>query len=139
MKAERHTTSVVYYRYRPWIQGVSGTYRESSSTPMACRKRRHLLGLFLFYFLISHLPVLFCIYLMLSKLSLELSCWPEGRPVVTDVSPLSGISGLPFDSIFLSAVLLLCLVLLPLLSCRFSPFGPVPCLLFRNVFNLSQG
>ena len=40
--------------------------------------------------------------------------WPEGRPSVSDVPPpLFEISGL-FDSMFLSALLLFCLVPLPL-------------------------
>ena len=38
----------------------------------------------------------------------NLSPRPEGRPDSSDVSPLSGISGLSFDSIFLSAPLSLC-------------------------------
>ena len=40
----------------------------------------------------------------------------EGRPGVADVSPLSGISGLSFDSTLLSPLLFLCLVLLLFLS-----------------------
>ena len=44
---------------------------------------------------------------------------PEGRPEMSDVSPLSGISGLSFDSILLSPLLLFCLVLLPFLSYLF--------------------
>ena len=38
---------------------------------------------------------------------------PEGRPGMSDVSPLSGISGLSFDSTLLSPLLFFCLVLLP--------------------------
>ncbi len=49
---------------------------------------------------------------------------PEGRPGMSDVSPLSGISGLSFDSTLLSPVLFFCLVLLPFLSYRFLPAGP---------------
>ena len=41
---------------------------------------------------------------------------PEGRPGMSDVSPLSGISGLSFDPTLLSALLFFCLVLLPFLS-----------------------
>ena len=41
---------------------------------------------------------------------------PEGRPGMSDVSPLSGISGLSFDSTLLSPLLFFCLVLLPFLS-----------------------
>ena len=48
---------------------------------------------------------------------------PEGRPEMSDVSPLSGISGLSFDSTLLSP-LFFCLVLLPFLSYRFLPAGP---------------
>ena len=49
---------------------------------------------------------------------------PEGRPGMSDVSPLSGISGLSFDSTLLSPLLFFCLVLLPFLSYRFLPAGP---------------
>ena len=49
---------------------------------------------------------------------------PEGRPGMSDVSPLSGISGLSFDSTLLSLLLFFCLVLLPFLSYRFLPAGP---------------
>ena len=44
---------------------------------------------------------------------------PEGRPGMSDVFPLSGISGLSFDSTLLSP-----LFLLPFLSYRFLPAGP---------------
>ena len=44
---------------------------------------------------------------------------PEGRPGMSDVSPLSGISGLSFDSTFLSPLLFFCLVLLLFLSYLF--------------------
>ena len=49
---------------------------------------------------------------------------PEGRPGMSDVSPLSGISGLSFDSTLLSPLLFFCLVLLPFLSYRVLPAGP---------------
>ena len=49
---------------------------------------------------------------------------PKGRPGMSDVSPLSGISGLSFDSTLLSPLLFFCLVLLPFLSYRFPPAGP---------------
>ena len=49
---------------------------------------------------------------------------PEGRPGMSDVSPLSGISGLSFDSTLLSPFLFFCLVLLPFLSYLFLPAGP---------------
>ena len=45
--------------------------------------------------------------------------WPEGRPGSSDVSPLSGISGMSFDSVFLSALLLFCLALFLNLSTLF--------------------
>ena len=44
---------------------------------------------------------------------------PEGRPGMSDVSPLSGISGLSFDSTLLSPLLFFCLVLLLFLSIVF--------------------
>ena len=43
---------------------------------------------------------------------------------MSDVFPLSGISGLSFDSTLLSPLLFFCLVLLPFLSYRFLPAGP---------------
>ena len=49
---------------------------------------------------------------------------PEGRPGMSDVSPLSGISGLSFDSTLLSPLFFFCLVLLPFLSYLFLPAGP---------------
>ena len=70
-------------------------------------------GLFLVCCLISRLLVRSSIS-MLSPFF-----WSEGRLGSSDVSSLSGISGLSFDSIFLSALLLFCLVLLLILS---SPF-----------------
>ena len=50
-------------------------------------------------------------------------CFPEGRPGMSDVSLLSGISGLSFDFTLLSPLLFFCLVLLPFLSYRFLPAG----------------
>ena len=47
----------------------------------------------------------------------------EGRPGMSDVSPLSGISGLSFDSTLLSPVLFF-LVLLPFLPDLFLLAGP---------------
>ena len=47
---------------------------------------------------------------------------PKGRPGISDVSPLSGISGLSFDSALLSPVLFFCLVLLPFLPYLFLNF-----------------
>ena len=41
------------------------------------------------------------------------SC-PEGRPVSSDVIPVSGISGLSFGSSFLSALFFFCLVSRPI-------------------------
>ena len=46
---------------------------------------------------------------------------PEGRPGMSDVSPLSGISGLSFDSTLLSTRLFFCLV-------------PLLCLIFFSAF-----
>ena len=43
---------------------------------------------------------------------------------VLDVSPLSGISGLSFDSTLLSPLSFFCLVLLPVQSDLFLPAGP---------------
>ena len=49
---------------------------------------------------------------------------PEGRLGMSDVSPLSGISGLSFDSTLISPLLFFCLVLLPFLSYLFQPARP---------------
>ena len=55
---------------------------------------------------------------------------PKVRPGVFDVSLLSGSSGLPLDSHFLSALSFLCLLLF--LSCRFSVNCPFFCLFPRK-------
>ena len=52
------------------------------------------------------------------------------------VSPLSGISGLSFDSTLLSPLLFFCLVLLPFLSYRFLPAGPFFKKFSRKFFNI---
>ena len=44
---------------------------------------------------------------------------------MSDVSPLSGISGLSFDSTLLSSVLFFCLLPLLVLSCLFSAYLPL--------------
>ena len=65
---------------------------------------------------------------------MEMRCYrktPEGMLGMSDVSPLSGISGLSLDSIFLSPVLFLCLVLLPFLS--FSACWPVLLNFFQKI------
>ena len=63
--------------------------------------------------------------------------WREARDVWCP-PPLSGISGLSFDSPFLSSLLFFCLVLLLFLSCHFSTNGPFSCLFFflenSNIF-----
>ena len=61
---------------------------------------------------------------------------PEGRPGVSDVSSLSGISGLSFDSTLLSPRLFFCLVLLPFLSYRFLPAGPFFYTFSRKFFKI---
>ena len=65
------------------------------------------------------------------KCSQPPSVHPEGRLGMSDVHLLSGISGLSFDSPFLSPLLLFfCLVLLLFLSCHFSANGPFSWLFF---------
>ena len=49
---------------------------------------------------------------------------PTGRPGISDVLSQSGISGLSFDSPFLSPLLFFCLVLLFFPFCHFSANGP---------------
>ena len=61
---------------------------------------------------------------------------PEGRQGMSDVSPMSGISGLSFDSTLLSPLLFFCLVLLPFLSYRFLPAGPFFSTFSRKFFNI---
>ena len=53
-----------------------------------------------------------------------------------DVSPLSGISGLSFDSTLLSPLLFFCLVLLPFLPYLFLPAGPFFLTFSRKFFNI---
>ena len=59
---------------------------------------------------------------------------PEGRPGSSDVSTLSGISGLLFDSIFLWSLVILPSPVAHSVFLLVSAFGPVCCLLSRNVF-----
>ena len=55
--------------------------------------------------------------------SIKLNIYPERRPGMSEVPhPLSGISGLSFDSPFLSPLLFFCAVLMLFLSCPFSCF-----------------
>ena len=61
---------------------------------------------------------------------------PEGRPGMSDVSPLSGISGMSFDSTLLSPLLFFCLVLLPFLSYHFLSAGPFFSTFPRKFFNI---
>ena len=61
---------------------------------------------------------------------------PEGRPGMSDVSLLSGISGLSFDSLFLSLLSFFCLVLLLLLFCHFSANGPFSWLFPKKLSNI---
>ena len=69
---------------------------------------------------------------------LVLVCYvpPEGRPGMSDVSPLSRISGLSFDSTLLSPLLFFCLVLLPFLSYLFLLAGPFFWTFSRKFFNI---
>ena len=55
---------------------------------------------------------------------------------MSDVSPLSGISGLSFDSPLLSPLLFFCIVLLLFLSYLFFflPVGPFSCTFSRKFF-----
>ena len=63
---------------------------------------------------------------------------PEGRPGMSDVLLLSGISGLSFDSPFLSPLLFFfCLVLLLFLSCHFPANGPFSWLFSRKLKHFS--
>ena len=64
---------------------------------------------------VLHITVMITLFLYYS---------PEGSLGMSDVSFLSGISGLSFDSPFLSPLLFFCLVLLLFLSCHFSANGP---------------
>ena len=57
---------------------------------------------------------------------------PEGRPGMSDVSLLSRISGLSFDSPFLSPLIFFWLVLLLFLSCHFFANGPFSWLFFQK-------
>ena len=109
---------------------------------------------FFFFFLIIHYYIhsflfnlwgfLFCFLFLFSLVYLVgfffflvffLLFFPKGRPGMSDVSPLSGISGLSFDSTLLSPVLFFCLVLLPFLSYCFLPAGPFFSTFSRKFFN----
>ena len=69
-------------------------------------------------------PTFSRLVLVLHRLGVLSAIPPEGGPGMSDVSPLSGISGLSFGSILLSTLLFFCLVLLPFLSNLFLPAGP---------------
>ena len=78
--------------------------------------------------------------------SVSLSCFtfyffvslklPEGRPGMSDASPLSGISGLLFHSTLLFHLLFFCLVLLPFVSYLFLPAGPFFWTFSRKFFSV---
>ena len=117
----------------PWSFLGVNVLKALTSAIMASRKRQLVLGLFLFFCLVSRLLVLSVICNTFKILPYTPPfVWPEWRSGASDVSPKAGISGLSFDSIFLS-LLLFCLVLLLLPS---SPFGPVSSLLSRKFFEL---
>ena len=61
--------------------------------------------------------------------------YPEGRPGMSDLTLLSGISGLSFESPFLSCLSFLCLVLLLFLSGHFNANRPFSCLFVRLVLS----
>ena len=63
-------------------------------------------------------------FLLNCPLVYDCGFYPEGRPGMSDVTPLSGISGLSFDPTLLSPLLLFCLVLLLFPSYLFLPAGP---------------
>ena len=79
----------------------------------------------------------FYMYVCLHVWCLSMSS-PEGKLGMSDVSPLSGISGLSFDSTLLSPLLFFCLVLLPFLSYRFLPAGPFFWAFSRKFFNVRR-
>ena len=64
------------------------------------------------------------VYVYLTMLLILILPAPEGRPGMSDISPLSGISRLSFDSPVLSPLLFFSLVLLLFPSCHFSANGP---------------
>ena len=61
---------------------------------------------------------------------------PEGKPGMSDVSPLSQISGLSLDSTLLSPLLFFYLDLFPFLSYLFRPAGPFFQTFSRKFFNI---
>ena len=61
---------------------------------------------------------------------------PEGRPGMSDVFPLSGISGLSFDSTLLSLVLFFGLVLVLFESYLFSDCWPILLTFSRKMFSI---
>ena len=58
---------------------------------------------------------------------------PEGRPGMSDVSPLSGISGLSFDSTLLSPILFFCFFRFLFLSCLFTAYWPILLTSFKKI------
>ena len=73
---------------------------------------------------------------VLNRLFIE-QCWSTGRHLRRETGrgchfPLSGISGLSFDSPFLSPLLSFSIVLLLFLSCHFSANGPFSWLFPEN-------
>ena len=96
----------------------------------SCSNPHQDLGQIEIQFFVSHVPFSF----MIPRTSLAAT--PEGRLGMSDVSPLSGISGLSFDSTLLSPLLFFCLVLLPFLSYRFLPAGPFFSTFSRKFFNI---
>ena len=76
--------------------------------------------------------------IMFNLFSVQPKTTPKGRPGMSDVTPLSGISGLSFDSTLLSPLLFFCLVLLvlPFLSYLFLPTGPFFCTFSKKFFTI---
>ena len=58
----------------------------------------------------------FVFFVVISACLVHLQGHPEGRPGMSGVSPLSGTSGLSFDSTLLSPLLFFCVILLLFLS-----------------------
>ena len=78
----------------------------------------------MFCFTFLSFCLLLLIFLFAWSVELHQQKSPEGRPGMYDVPPLSEISGLSFDSSFLSPLSFFCQVLLLSLSCHFSANGP---------------
>ena len=128
------------------------SFTESVVLFLGICKRVYHMTLSCFFLKSSHNLVWKCVYILFSLLLLffvlnvivficgggatHTYYTPKGRPGMSDLSFLSGISGLSFDSPFLSPVLLFLLCPLALSVLSFSANGPFSWLFSRKLSNI---